>query len=447
MVDKDLQALQEVRNLVSAARKAADELAQFSQEKVDRIVEAMAQAGTQQAEALARLAVEETGLGRVESKIEKNRFATVTIYEAIKGMKTCGLVRRQEKEGIIEFAEPFGVIAGIIPTTNPTSTALFKILVAIKTRNTIVLSPHPRAIRCIMESARILYEAGLRHGLPAGSVGCMSLCTLEATNELMQHRFTSLILSTGGAGIVKAAYSSGKPAIGVGPGNVPVYVDRSAIISNVASGIFASETFDWGTICATEQSIVVHQEVKEALIRELKKRKAYFLTPEQTREMEKHAVKNNLMNPDFVGQSPQKIGELAHIQVPSDAMLLISEYEHVGKAYPLSLEILAPFITLYTVKNAQDGLERCHQILNLGGRGHSLGIYSEDESQILEFARKLPVFRVLVNSPTAQGAIGLSTSLFPSMTLGCGTYGNNITSDNVGPLNLLNWKRVAYISE
>lgn len=447
MVDKDLQALQDVRNLVTAAKRAAEELRQFDQNQIDRIVEAMAQAGTRHAEALARLAVEETGIGRIESKIQKNLFATEKIYEAIRDLKTCGLVRRDEQKRLIEFAEPFGVIAAIIPTTNPTSTALFKILIAIKTRNTVVLSPHPRAIRCIAESTRILYEAGLRVGLPKGAVGCMTNCTLEATNELMTHRQTSLILATGGSALVKAAYSSGKPAIGVGPGNVPVYIDRSAIVPNAATGIFESETFDWGTICATEQSLVVHREVKDALIRELKKRKAYFLTPEQTREMEKHAIKNNLMNPDLVGQSPQKVAELCRIQVPADATLLISEYEGIGKQYPLSLEILAPFLTLYTVQNWQEGLKVSEDILNLGGRGHTFGIYAEDEQVVMEFARVLPAYRVLVNSPTSLGAIGLSTNLFPSMTLGCGTYGNNITSDNIGPMNLLNWKKVAWVTD
>ncbi|MEK7484624.1 MAG: aldehyde dehydrogenase family protein [Planctomycetota bacterium] len=447
MIDRDLQSIQDVRTLVTAARRAADELRLFTQEQIDRIVEAMAQAGTRHAEALAKLAVEETGMGRVESKIEKNLFATVHIYEAMKNMKTCGLVRKDPEKGIIEFAEPFGVVAGIIPTTNPTSTALFKILIAIKTRNAIVLSPHPRAIRCIAESAQILYEAGLRMGLPKGAIGCMTLCTLEATNTLMTHRYTSLILATGGSALVKAAYSSGKPAIGVGPGNAPVYVDRSAIVSNAATGIFTSETFDWGTICATEQSIVIHQDVKAALIDEFKKKKAYFLTPDQIRAVEKYAIKDNLMNPDLVGQSPQRIAELCHIQVPADATVLMAEYEGIGKQYPLSLEILAPLLTLYTAKDWQEGLKMSEAILDLGGRGHTFGIYAEDENIIMEFARILPAYRILVNSPTAQGAIGLATNLFPSMTLGCGTYGNNITSDNVGPLNLLNWKKVAWITE
>lgn len=443
-MDKDLESVQQARDLLARAKKAQEELSQFSQKEVDAICAAIAAEAFQQSEYLARLAVEETQLGRVESKKIKNEFCSRDLWAAMKEMRTCGIIARDDKNLVYEIGEPMGTVAAIIPTTNPTSTAIYKILISIKARNTVVISPHPRAIRCIAESARICYEAGLKAGLPQGSVGWMTAVTLEGTNELMRHRYTRVILSTGGEGIVKAAYSSGKPAYGVGPGNAPVYIERTADVKHAVSNIVESKLFDYGTVCASEQAVIVDQAIDKDVKDEFRRQKACFVSPEEKKKMEPVCIKGELMNPDVVGQPAAKIAKMCGFTVPDDTSVLIAELKTVGREEPLSREILAPVLAYYVEPDWMSGCERCLQVLRFGGMGHTLVIHSRDPHVIMEFALKKPAYRFCVNTPATFGAIGYTTRLFPAMSLGCGTSGGNISADNIGPRNLLNVKRLAF---
>ncbi len=444
---QDLQAIQEVRDLLARAKKAQETLEKFSQEEIDQIVFAMVQAGSAASESLARLAVEESGFGRVESKILKNKFSTDGTWEDIRNLKTVGVIGKDEAKGVYEIAEPIGVIAGIVPITNPTSTAMFKCIIALKARNAIVISPHPRGIRCIGESCRILHEAAVAAGAPEGIIGCLTIPTLDGTNELMTHKTTDAILATGGAGLVNAAYSSGKPAYGVGPGNVPAYVDRSADLKHAARALISSQTFDNATICASEQAIVVDETIEDAFLREMQAQGAHWCSAEETAKLEKIAVQGGRMNPDIVGLYPRDIARMAGFEVPEDTTVLLAKQTHVGREYPISYEILTPILAWYSCANWQSGCLRCIEILTFGGKGHTLAIHATDENVIMEFALKKPAHRILVNAPTSQGAVGYATNLIPSMTLGCGSWGGNITSDNVNPRNLINIKRVAYLKQ
>ncbi len=443
-MDGDLQSIQQARDLLGRAHEAQQQLNHFTQKQVDAICAAMADAGFAASESLATLAVEETGLGRVDSKTFKNQLCTRDLWAAMKEMPTCGIIKRDDRAMVYEIAEPVGVIAAIIPTTNPTSTALYKSLIAVKSRNAIVISPHPRAIRCISESARIVREAGETAGLPTGAINCMTTVTLEGTTELMRHRHTSLILSTGGEQIVHAAYSSGKPAYGVGPGNAPAYIDRSADAKHAVQCIVDSKLFDYGTVCASEQSVVVDRHIADSVRDEFKRLKAHFVTPEEKKKMEPVVIKNKLMNPEVVGQPAAKIAKLCGFTVPDDTSLLVVEMTSVGPQEPVSREILAPIIGFYVEPDWHAGCERCLQVLRFGGMGHTLVVHARDNAVIMEFALKKPAYRLLVNTPATMGAVGASTRLFPSMTLGCGTSGGNITGDNIGPQHLLNVKRLAF---
>ncbi len=443
-MDKDLESTQQARDLLAKAKKAQEELSQFSQKEVDAVCAAIAEEGFKQAEFLARLAVEETQLGRVESKKIKNEFCTRNLWDAMREMKTCGIIGRDDKNLVYEIAEPMGTVAAIIPTTNPTSTAIYKIMIALKSRNTIVISPHPRAIKCIGESARVCTEAGLKAGLPQGSVGWMTAVTLEGTTELMRHRYTRVILSTGGEGIVKAAYSSGKPAYGVGPGNAPVYIERTADVRHAVSNIVESKLFDYGTVCASEQAVIVDQVIDKEAKEEFRRQKAYFVSPEEKKKMEPVCIKGDIMNPDVVGQSAAKIAKLCGFTVAEDTSVLIAELKAVGREEPLSREVLAPVLAYYVEPDWMSACERCLQVLRFGGMGHTLVIHSRDPQVIMEFALKKPAYRFCVNTPATFGAIGYTTRLFPSMSLGCGTSGGNISADNISPLNLINVKRLAF---
>lgn len=445
--DDDLLSIQQVRSLLKKAKAAQQVLATLSQEQVDRICEAMCQAGFRAAEPLARLTVEESGFGVVDYKTKKNQFATQGLWEAIKGMKTVGILRRDDEQRVYEIAEPMGVTAGIIPITNPTSTAMFKCIVSIKARNAIVISPHPRGVRCISESCRVVYEAALRAGAPEGCIGWLTISTLPGTEELMKHRDTALILATGGSELVKAAYSAGKPAYGVGPGNVPCWIDRSADVKMAAAAVVSSQTFDNGTLCCSEQALVVDEPVRDAFLRNLVTLGAYVCNEEEIRKLEKIVAKGRRMNPDIVGQFPARIAEMAGFAVPPKTTLLVCPLRGVGWDWPISIEKLCPMVALYVESGWEAGCHRCIEVLRFGGLGHTLVIHATDQRVIMEYAMKKPAFRILVNSPASQGSVGFHTNLVPSMTLGCGTPGNNITSDNVNPMNLVNIKRLAYVNE
>ena len=443
--NKDLESIAQARSLAAAARQAQSILAELSQEQIDAIVAAMADTATSHAEALARLAVEETGYGVVADKVEKNLFSSRQVYEFIKPMKTVGVVNRIEDKKIIEIGEPFGVVAAVVPSTNPTSTAIYKVLIALKARCAIVVSPHPAAVRCITRAVEIMYDAACRAGAPAGSIGWMTTVTLEGTQELMKHRDVAVILATGGMGLVRAAYSSGKPAYGVGPGNAPCYVERSADLKKAASDIMIGKTFDNGVLCSSPNSVVVDEEVAEEVRRQFVSDGAYFMNAAEMDALGTVLVTpQRLPNPALVGKPASFIAKQVGITVPDGTRALIAPLNGVGRDYPLSIEKLCPVLSFYVVKDWREGCERCIQILRYGGMGHTMSIHSKNEDVILQFGLKKPAFRICVNTPTTHGSIGLTTGLDPAMTLGCGGWGGNITSDNISPRHLLNIKRLAY---
>jgi acetaldehyde dehydrogenase (acetylating) len=443
--DKDLLSIQQARELARRARVAQRALAGFSQDEVDRVVEAMARAARGEAERLARLAHEETGFGNVADKTKKNLFAAVDVYEFIRPLRTVGVLREDPELRVAEIAEPMGVVAAIIPSTNPTSTAINKVLIAVKARNACVLSPHPAAERCILETYEVLKRAAVGAGLPEDALGCMSGVTLEGTQELMRHRDTGVILATGGLGLVRAAYSSGKPAYGVGPGNVPVYVEQTADVEKAGRDIVAGKSFDYGTLCSSEQAIVVDAAIETALAQALEANGARFLSEVEAAAVARVVVTpQRLANPEIVGKPAAYIARKAGFEVPQETRALVARLEGVGREHPLSIEKLSPVLAFYVVKDWEAGCERCLELLRYGGTGHTLGIHSRNEAVIREFALKKPVFRIVVNTQTSMGATGGTTGLAPSLSLGCGAYAGNITSDNITPLHLINVKRLAY---
>jgi acetaldehyde dehydrogenase (acetylating) len=443
--DRDLASIAEARSLARRAKAAAPILAEFSQEQIDAIVDAMAAAVTPQAEALARLAYEETGYGVVADKVQKNLFSSEKVYKFIRPMKTVGVINRLEDRKVIEIADPFGVVCAIVPTTNPTSTAIYKILICLKARCPIVISPHPSAVRCISRCAEIMGEAARRAGAPEGAVACMTTVTLEGTQELMKARETAVILATGGLGLVRAAYSAGKPAYGVGPGNAPSYIERSADVPKAVLDIVTGKTFDNGVLCSSPNSVVVDAPIVEEVKREFVKNGSYFLSVDEQGKLAKVLLgPNRLPNPALVGRPATTIAQAAGITVPADTQVLIAELTGVGRDYPLSIEKLSPVLSFYVVADWKEGCERCKEILRYGGMGHTMSIHSRNDQIILEFGLKKPAYRIVVNTPTTHGSIGLTTGLDPSMTLGCGGWGGNITSDNISPRHLINIKRLAY---
>lgn len=444
-IDADLLALQEMRTAVQIAKEAQLAYMSFTQEQVDRIVKAVADAAYEQSARLGKMAVEETGMGVAAHKTIKNEVGSRDVYESIKDLKTVGVVGEDKVKKVVEIAAPFGVVAAIIPTTNPTSTAFFKTLIALKTRNSIVVSPHPYAIQCTNEALKVCDEAAVAAGAPKGLIQCLTMASMDATQQLMKHPDVNLILATGGSALVKAAYSSGKPAYGVGPGNVPVYIERSAKIEKAVKDIIDSKSFDYGTICATEQAIVVDRNILELVNRELKKNGAYILSDEEKLIMEKVVSPvPGKVNPKIVGKSPQVIAKLAGITLPEGTRVIVGMETKVGKEIPFSLEKLSPVFAMYVASDLNHAKELCLSLLNLGGRGHSLSIHTETDAIAREFAMDMPVSRILVNTMSSVGAVGGTTGLIPSMTLGCGTFGGNITSDNVTAKHLLNIKRMAY---
>ena len=443
--DRDLASVQEARTLARRAKDAGPALAELSQEQIDAIVDAMAAAITPQAEALARLAHEETGYGVVADKVQKNLFASEQVYRFIKPIKTVGVVARNQERKVIEIAEPFGVVCAIVPSTNPTSTAIYKILISVKARCPIVISPHPAAVRCITRVAEIMNEAARKAGAPDGTISWMTTVTLEGTKELMKARETAVILATGGMGLVRAAYSAGKPAYGVGPGNAPAYIESSADVPKAVRDIITGKTFDNGVLCSSENSVVVDAALAEEVKRTFQANGGYFLSPAEIAAVGKILVSpQRLPNPALVGRPATYIASQAGLKVPDGTRVLIAELAGVGRDYPLSIEKLCPVLSFYVVSDWRDGCERCKQILRYGGMGHTMSIHSRNDDIILQFGLKKPAYRIVVNSPTTHGSIGLTTGLDPAMTLGCGGYGGNITSDNISPRHLLNIKRLAY---
>jgi acetaldehyde dehydrogenase (acetylating) len=443
--DRDLASVQEARTLARRAKEAAGILSELSQEQIDAIIDAMAGAITPQAEALAVLAQQETGYGVVADKVQKNLFSSQRVYEFIKPIKTVGVIRRLDDRKVIEIAEPFGVVCAIVPSTNPTSTAIYKILIAIKARCPIVISPHPAAVRCITRVAEIMNEAARRAGAPDGSINWMSTVTLEGTQELMKARETAVILATGGMGLVRAAYSAGKPAYGVGPGNAPAYIEGSADIPKAVRDIVTGKTFDNGVLCSSENSVVVDTAIAEEVKRTFVANGAHFMSEPEIAAVGKVLVTpQRLPNPALVGRPAAYIAKQAGITVADSTRVLIAELAGVGRDYPLSIEKLCPVLSFYVVTDWREGCERCKEILRYGGMGHTMSIHSRNDEIILQFGLKKPAYRIVVNTPTTHGSIGLTTGLDPAMTLGCGGYGGNITSDNISPRHLLNIKRLSY---
>lgn len=443
--DRDLASIHEARTLARHAKQAQLALAESSQERIDAIVDAMASAARQQAEPLARLAVEETGYGVVADKIQKNLFSAERVHEFIRRIPTVGVVARHPDTGVVDIAEPFGVVAAVVPSTNPTSTAIYKILIALKARCCIVLSPHPAAVRCISQTAEIMERAARDAGAPEHSIGWMRTVTLEGTQELMRHRDVAVILATGGMGLVRAAYSAGKPAYGVGPGNAPAYIEGSADVTKAVRDIVSGKTFDNGVLCSAENAVVVDEAIADAVRQALVAEGAHFLSAVEMDALARSLVTpQRLPNPALVGKSAQYIAEKVGIKVPPSTRVLIAPLEGVGRDFPLSIEKLCPVLAYYVVKDWREGCERCKEILRYGGMGHTMAIHSRNDDIILQFGLKKPAFRIVVNTPTTHGSIGLTTGLDPAMTLGCGGYGGNITSDNISPRHLLNLKRLAY---
>jgi acetaldehyde dehydrogenase (acetylating) len=443
MADKDLVSVQQARDLVEAAHRAQGQLARFDQARIDRICEAMARAALRDAVRLGQLAVEETGYGIPDDKREKNRFASEDVWNYFKNLRTVGVIN--ESKDVLEIASPRGVVAGIIPSTNPTSTAIFKILISVKSRNAIVLSPHPSAARCIAETARVMREAGVKEGLPAEAIGCITNTSIEGTEALMKHKQTAVILATGGIGLVRAAYSSGKPAFGVGPGNVPVFVERTADVPIAVQNILTSKTFDNGTICASEQAVVADAPVAKQVREEFEAQGGHFLSAAEADQLAKIvSTGTRALNPQIVGKSVEVIAKMAGITVPAGTRCLIAEVGGVGRDFPLSMEKLSPILAFYVEDGLERGAARCFEILSYGGMGHTAGIHTRSREAAKNFGIEMPASRIIVNSPTTHGAIGFSTALPPSMTLGCGSWGGNVTSDNVSPWHLMDIKRVAF---
>lgn len=442
-MDKDLLSIQQVRDLIKAAKTAQKEYSTFTQEKVDKIIEAMSMEVRKHSEELAKMANEETGFGKWQDKVIKNKFASEIVYDSIKDMKTIGILK--EEDSLLSVAVPVGVIAGLIPSTNPTSTTIYKTLISLKAGNAIVVSPHPNAKNCIIKTVEILKRAAYNAGAPEGLIGVIDIPTMEATAELMKHKDTALILATGGEAMVRAAYSSGTPAIGVGPGNGPAYIEKTADVKKAVKRIMDSKTFDNGVICASEQSVIVEPSNEQAVREEFKRQGGYFLTPEQSEKLGKFILRSNgTMNPLIVGKDAQTLANLAGIKVPSDARVLISEQSTVSKSNPYSREKLTTILAFYVAENCEKACERAIELLMNEGKGHTMIIHTENKELVKEFALKKPVSRLLINTPGSLGGIGGSTKLAPALTLGCGAVGGSSTSDNITPMNLLNIKKVGW---
>lgn len=444
LLDKDLLSIQEARALAKTAKEAQLEFKHYSQEQVDKIVKAMADAGYEQAERLAKFAAEESGFGKWQDKVIKNQFGTKNVYESIKDLKSVGVIGTEHNGKIIKIAEPMGVVAALVPSTNPTSTAMFKILISLKCRNGIVISPHPRTLHSTADAAKVLADAAEKAGAPRGLIQCMTNPTLEGTDALMKDKNIAIILATGSTPMVKAAYSSGKPAYGVGAGNVPAFIERTANYKKAVADIVFGTTFDNGTLCSSEQAIIVDRPIRDAVYQEALKNGCYFTNGEEKIKLGKLILKDGRINPDIVGKPAHWIAAQAGFTVPENTRVLVSECTEVGKHEPLSVEKLSPILAFYVVDGWLDGCHKCIDLLNFGGIGHTMVIHSNDMDIIMKFALEKPAFRILANTPSSVGAVGYTTALTPSMTLGPGTWGGSIVSENVSAKHLMNVKSLAF---
>ncbi|HMD89563.1 MAG TPA: aldehyde dehydrogenase family protein [Anaerolineaceae bacterium] len=445
VIDKDLVSIQEARRLAITARDAQRIWGKASQVDVDRVCATMAEAAFRASERLGKLANEETGYGVPAHKKIKNEFGSRGVWESIKDIKTVGVIDHDPTRKIYEIAWPMGVVAALTPSTNPTSTAMAKILFAVKARDAIVIAPHPSAIRCSNETCQIMAKAAEEAGAPHGLVSCMQNITLAGTQELMNHHYVALILATGGSAMVKAAHSVGKPAYGVGPGNVPVYVDRSADLEKAARYIVSSKSFDYSTICSSEQAVVADRPIAKRLAELMQAEGAYFVD-----EIQANALSKTLFFPDgsinsiSVGKSPQYLAGMAGFQIPGSARIMVARLNEVGKNEPLSREKLTTVLGWYEADGWEAGCDRCIELIQFGGRGHTQIIHAKDDQVILSFGLEKPVFRIVVNTMGTLGAIGFTTGLMPSLTLGSGGIGGSITGDNITVYHLFNIKRMAY---
>ena len=444
-LDHDLQSIQSVREIVRNARAAAEALSALSQAQLDKICSEIAKDGEAQARRLAELAVEETGFGRAEDKVLKNLLGSKLTWEAWKDASVIGVLTEDKQAGLTEIGVPVGVVAALIPSTNPTSTTLYKAIISLKAGNSIIFSPHPGAKRCILETVQLIQRAAKRAGAPENAVQSLSLLTMEATEALLRHRDIGVILATGGEAMVRAAYSSGNPAIGVGPGNGPAFIERSADIPQAVRHIIESKTFDNGVICASEQSIVTENCISQKVEGELKRQNCYFLNENESMSLAKLLLRpNGTMNPKIVGKTAFEIAGMAGIAVPQSTLVLISRQDSVCPGNAYCREKLCPVLAYYVEPDWEAACLRCLALLAVEGAGHTMAIHSKDDTIVREFALKKPVSRLLVNTPAALGGVGGTTGLAPALTLGCGSVGGSATSDNVGPLHLRNIRRVAW---
>lgn len=443
ILDKDLCSVQESRNLVKKGKQAANILATYDAAQIDRILQNMVAVAEEHAYCLGEMASSETGFGKPQDKAYKNHAASTLLYEEIKDLQTIGVINEDREKKTFDVAEPMGLLMGIIPSTNPTSTVIFKSIIALKSRNAIVFSPHPAALNCTKKAADLMEAAAVAAGAPEGSISCLSIPTMQATDTLMHAPEVSMIIATGGPGMVKAAYSAGKPALGVGAGNSPAYIEKTANVHKAVSRIMASKTFDNGTICASEQSIICEKSNVQEVIKEVEDQGGYFMNTEETKKVCRLLFKNgHAMNAKYVGRDAQTIADGAGIEIPEGTKVLLGKQDGVGEGYPLSYEKLTSVLAFYVV---EDWKEACQLSIDLlqNGIGHTMSLHTNDRDMVLKFAAK-PASRILVNTGGSQGGTGISTGLPISFTLGCGTYGGSSTSENVGPKNLLNIKKVAY---
>ena len=442
-MDKDLLARQEARSLAKKAENAQNVLARMPQEKLNAIVKAVAEAFAAEAKDLAELAVKETGFGNPRDKEAKNLFASNDVWAAIKDMKTVGVLK--EKPGLWEVGVPVGVIAAIVPSTNPTSTVCYKAMIALKSGNAVIFSPHPKAFNCTFQAARIVAKAAEAAGAPEGSVACLGIPSMDGCRELMGAPEVRLILATGGPAMVKAAYSSGKPAIGVGAGNGPAYIHHSADVPAALAAIARSKSFDYGTVCASEQSIIVEKELEDRVRREGEKQGFYFMNTREAGMLAGLLFRpNGTLNPEIVGRCAEELAKKAGFSAPAGTKVLVAREQEAGPTRPYSMEKLCPVLAFFVMDSEEAVLQKAVEVLSHEGSGHTFAIHCTDEGVIRRFALRIPVSRFLVNTPAALGGIGATTALFPALTLGCGAVGGSSSSNNISPLDLINIRRVAW---
>ncbi|MBQ2893162.1 MAG: acetaldehyde dehydrogenase (acetylating) [Oscillospiraceae bacterium] len=444
-IDKDLAARQEARVLCRQAEKAQKILAKMSQAQLDSIVEAMARDFSAAAQVLAEKAVQETGFGNAKDKITKNKFASETVASAVRDMKTVGILREDPQNRLWEIGVPVGVIAAIVPSTNPTSTVCYKAMIAIKSGNAIVFSPHPKAAACTLQAAKVVAAAAEKAGAPAGCISCLTFGSMAGCQELMGADEVRLILATGGPAMVRAAYSSGKPAIGVGAGNGPAYIHHSADVKKAIASILRSKSFDYGTVCASEQSIIVEKDMEMAVREEAQRQGFYFMDTREAGQLAKLLFRpSGALNPEIVGRPATALAKMAGFSVPDSTKILVAREQEAGPTRPYSMEKLCPVLAFFVMDSEDAVLEKAIEVLTHEGSGHTFAMHAEDKEVVRKFALQIPVSRFLVNTPAALGGIGATTKLFPALTLGCGAVGGSASSNNISPLDLINIRRVAW---